>query len=55
MSEPQNGARVYLAGGARTPVGNFGGALASSSAAHLGGVAGRAALERSGVPPTSVD
>ena len=48
-------ARVYLAGGARTPVGNFGGALASSSAAHLGGVAAAAALERAGVPGTAVD
>src|SRR5206468_3444441 len=31
--------RVYLAGAVRTPIGNFGGALAASSAAKLGGVA----------------
>jgi acetyl-CoA C-acetyltransferase len=47
--------RVYLAGAVRTPIGNFGGALASSSAAHLGGVAATAAIERSGVPRGSVD
>jgi len=46
MSTP----RVYLAGAVRTPIGNFGGALAGSSAAHLGGVAAAAAIERSRVP-----
>lgn len=46
--------RVYLAGGVRTPVGNFGGALAASSAAQLGALAARAALERSGVPAAAV-
>jgi len=47
--------RVLLAGGVRTPIGNFGGALASSSAAALGGIAARAALERAGVPAMPVD
>ena len=47
--------RVYLAGAVRTPIGNFGGALAASSAAHLGGVAAAAAIERSGVPRERVD
>ena len=51
MSAP----RVVLAGGARTPIGNFGGALAASSAAELGGIAARAALERAGLPHESVD
>ena len=51
MSTP----RVLLAGGVRTPIGNFGGALASSSAAALGGIAARAALERAGVPAMPVD
>jgi acetyl-CoA C-acetyltransferase len=51
VSEP----RVLLAGGARTPIGNFGGALAASSAAELGGFAARAALERAGVPLDAVD
>ena len=48
------GRRVLLAGGKRTPIGNFGGALAASSAAELGGLAARAALERAAVPLESV-
>ena len=47
--------RVYLAGAVRTPIGNFGGALTASSAAHLGGVAAAAAIERSRVPRERVD
>jgi len=47
--------RAYLAGAVRTPIGNFGGALAASSAAHLAGVAATAAIERSGVPRDAVD
>ncbi len=47
--------RVYLAGAVRTPIGNFGGALAGSSAAHLGGVAASGALAKSGVPRERVD
>jgi len=46
---------VLLAGAVRTPIGNFGGALAASSAAALGGIAARAALERAGLPPDAVD
>lgn len=51
MSAP----RVLLAGGVRTPIGNFGGALAASTAAELGGFAARAALERAGIPAGAVD
>jgi acetyl-CoA C-acetyltransferase len=51
MAEP----RVFLAGGARTPIGNFGGALAASSAAEIGAVAARAAIERSRVPAEAID
>ena len=47
--------RVVLAGAVRTPIGNFGGALASSSAAELGGLAARAALERAKLAADSVD
>ena len=47
--------RVYLAGAVRTPIGNFGGTLAGSSAAHLGGVAATAAIERSRVPRERVE
>jgi acetyl-CoA C-acetyltransferase len=48
-------ARVLLAGGVRTPIGNFGGGLAGSSAAELGGRIAAAALERAGVPAAAVD
>lgn len=47
--------RVLLAGGARTPIGDFGGALAGSSAVALGTVVARATLARAGVPPDAVD
>jgi acetyl-CoA C-acetyltransferase len=50
-----SGERVLLAGAVRTPIGNFGGALAGSSAAVLGGVAAKAALERAGVAAETVD
>ena len=51
MSAP----RVLLAGATRTPIGNFGGALAASSAVQLAAVAARATLERTGVPGDAVD
>jgi acetyl-CoA C-acetyltransferase len=51
MSEP----RVLLAGAVRTAIGSFGGSLAPSSAAHLGGVVAGEAIERAGVPREAVD
>jgi len=51
MSQP----RVLLAGAVRTPIGSFGGSLAPANAAHLGGVAAAAAIERSGVPRDAVN
>ena len=44
----------YIVAGARTPIGKLSGALASLSAADLGGVAISAALERAGVAPDEV-
>ncbi len=41
---------VFLVSAARTPIGKFGGALAGIPAVELGGVAIRAAVERSGLP-----
>ncbi|MEJ7562291.1 MAG: acetyl-CoA C-acetyltransferase [Ilumatobacteraceae bacterium] len=46
---------AYIVAGARTPIGKMSGALASQSAADLGGVAIAAALERAGVAPEDVD
>lgn len=47
--------RLVLAAPVRTPIGRFGGALAPLSAADLGTVAAKAALERSGLEPARVD
>jgi len=46
---------VLILGGARTPMGEYGGALRELSAIELGAIAGRAALERSGVAPEMID
>jgi acetyl-CoA C-acetyltransferase len=50
--EQQSGpnGNVFLVSAARTPIGKFGGALASVPATTLGAVAIRAAVERSGLP-----
>jgi acetyl-CoA C-acetyltransferase len=45
----------YIVAGARTPIGKMSGALAAFSAADLGGIAIKAALERAGVSPEEVE
>jgi acetyl-CoA C-acetyltransferase len=47
--------RSVIVGGARTPMGRLLGALAGFSAADLGGIAIRAALERAGIAGDQVD
>jgi len=47
--------RVYVVSAARTPIGKFAGSLSDIPATILGGIAIRAAVERAGVPPDSVD
>ena len=46
---------VFVLSAARTPIGKFGGSFASLTAADLGEVAARAALDRSGLPAAAVD
>jgi acetyl-CoA C-acetyltransferase len=46
---------VYILSAVRTPIGKFGGALASLSAADMGVVAANAAMERAGVAPEQVN
>src|SRR2546428_12268817 len=46
---------IVLLRGARTPFGDFGGALKDLDAVELGVHAARGALERSGVSPDQVD
>ncbi|HSE97880.1 MAG TPA: acetyl-CoA C-acetyltransferase [Blastocatellia bacterium] len=46
---------VLILGGARTPMGEYGGALRDISAIDLGAVAARAAIERSNILPDQID
>ena len=46
---------VYIVSAVRTPIGKFGGTLASLTAADLGVVAAKAAIERAGIEPAQVD
>jgi len=46
---------VYILSAVRTPIGKFGGSLASQTAVDLGVVAAKAALERAGVQPQEVE
>ncbi len=46
---------VVIASAVRTPIGTVGGTLAAFSAAELGAVAAKAALERAGIAPPAVD
>lgn len=46
---------VYVVSAVRTPIGKFGGSLAAMSAADMGVVAAKAALERAGVRPGQVE
>src|SRR5258705_2444764 len=45
---------VYLAASVRTPIGRFGGTLASWTAADLGVAAAKASLERAGLRPDQI-
>jgi acetyl-CoA C-acetyltransferase len=46
---------VYILSAVRTPIGKFGGTLASLTAADMGVVAGKAAMERAGVEASQVE
>jgi len=46
--------QTYIVSAARTPIGKFGGALSAVPATTLGGVAIRAAVERAGLEPATV-
>src|SRR5271166_4859922 len=46
---------VYILSAVRTPIGKFGGSLSSLTAADMGVVAAKAALERAGVQPQQVE
>ena len=46
---------VYILSAIRTPIGKFGGSLASMSAPDMGVVAAKAAMERAGVQPQQIE
>ncbi len=46
---------VYIVSAVRTPIGKFGGSLASQSAADMGVVAAKAAVDRAGIQPQQVE
>src|SRR5215475_7981570 len=46
---------VYVVSAARTPIGKFGGSLASMTAADMGVAAAKAAMERAGIQPAQVE
>lgn len=46
---------VYILSAVRTPIGKFGGSLATLTAADMGVVAAKAAMERAGVAPQQVE
>jgi acetyl-CoA acetyltransferase family protein len=46
---------IYILGGARTPMAEYAGKLKDISALELGAIASRAAMERTGVTPESID
>jgi acetyl-CoA C-acetyltransferase len=51
----QSNGGVFIVSAARTPIGKFGGALSAVPATELGGVAIRAAVERAGLDPATVE
>ena len=46
---------VYIVSAVRTPIGKFGGSLASQTAVDMGVVAAKAAMERAGIQPRQVE
>ena len=46
---------VYILSAVRTPIGKFGGSMASLTAADMGAVAAKAAIERAGVRPEQIE
>src|SRR3977135_1548990 len=46
---------VYILSATRTPIGKFGGSLASLTAADMGVATAKAAMERAGVQPSQIE
>jgi acetyl-CoA C-acetyltransferase len=52
---PKLNEEIYLIAALRTPIGKFGGALASMTAPQLGVASAKATVERSGIDPNAID
>lgn len=52
---PKVSEEIFLVAALRTPIGKFGGALASLTAPQLGVASARATIERSGIDPQAID
>src|ERR1700689_2043491 len=46
---------VYILSATRTPIGKFGGVLASQTAADMGTIAAKSAIERDGLEPRRIE
>src|SRR2546423_15405530 len=46
---------VYILSAVRTPIGKFGGSLASMTAADMGVVAAKSAIDRAGIRPEEIE
>ena len=55
MTDAKDSQSIVLAAPVRTPIGKFGGGLATLTAADLGTVAGKACLDRAGLEPAAID
>jgi acetyl-CoA C-acetyltransferase len=55
LTETQKDRAVYILSAVRTPIGKFGGSLASQTAADMGVVAAKAAIERAGLESAQVE
>ena len=55
MTDAKDSQSIVLAAPVRTPIGKFGGGLASLGAADLGTAAGKACLDRAGLDPAAID
>src|SRR5260221_14020615 len=52
---PKLGEQIFLVAAVRTPIGKFGGGLASLTAPQLGTASAMATIARSGIDPGAVD
>jgi acetyl-CoA C-acetyltransferase len=55
MTQPMSLTDTYILSAVRTPIGKFGGSLASLTASDLGVAAAKAAIQRAAIPPEEIE